>query len=95
MDNMESLRLIARGFEFERVTDRQAKSAVQSIRNAADEIQSLRTDAERFRWVVRHASLNFDDSLTWGAVIRLPVFNSADQTITALVDRARAAVGAA
>jgi hypothetical protein len=46
-------------------------------------------DAERFRWIVRHASLGFDGAPSWNAVVRLPVFDSEDQTITAIVDRAR------
>ena len=53
------------------------------------ENESLRADAERWRWLVRHASLCFDGAPSWNAVIRLPVFDSADQTITALVDTAR------
>ena len=52
-----------------------------------------RKDAERWRWMTRHASLGFDGAPSWNAVVRLPVFDSEDQTITALVDRARAAVG--
>ena len=58
------------------------------LRKAAEE------DAARFRWVTRHASLGFDSAPSWNAVVRLPVFDSDDQTITALVDRAMA-VGAA
>jgi hypothetical protein len=47
----------------------------------------------RWRWLVRNASLGFDGAPSWDAVIRLPVFDSADQTITALVDSARKGVG--
>jgi hypothetical protein len=60
-----------------------------------DKLEGWETDAMRWRWLVRHASLGFDAAPSWNAVVRLPVFDSEDQTITALVDRARAAVGAA
>ena len=60
-----------------------------TLQQAAD----ARKDADRWRWLVRHASLVFDAAPSWNAVVRLPVFDSDDQTITALVDRARAAVG--
>jgi len=60
---------------------------------AKAELEELRADAERWRWLVRHASLGFDGAPSWKAVIRLPVFDSDDQTITALVDRALASVG--
>jgi hypothetical protein len=56
-------------------------------------MHSLRAGDVRWRWLVRHASLGFDSAPSWNAVLRLPVFDSDDQTITALVDRARAAVG--
>jgi hypothetical protein len=56
---------------------------------------SLRADADRWRWLVRHASLGFDAAPSWNAVVRLPVFDGNDQTITALVDRARAVVASA
>lgn len=57
---------------------------------AADELAALRDDAERWRCLLRYASLGFDGALSWNAVIRLPVFDSEDQTITAIVDRALA-----
>ena len=44
-------------------------------------------DALRWRFLVQHASLGFDGAPSWNAVIRLPVFDHDDQTITALVDR--------
>lgn len=49
--------------------------------------------AARWEWFVRHASLGFDGAPSWNAVVRLPVFDSDDQTITALVDRARNVAG--
>jgi hypothetical protein len=52
-------------------------------------------DAMRWRWLVRHASLGFEGAPSWHAVIHLPVFDSADQTITAIVDSARKAVKSA
>lgn len=53
-----------------------------------------REDAERWRCLVRHARLGFDSAPSWNAVIRLPVFDSYDQSITALVDRLRSNVRA-
>jgi len=50
-------------------------------------------DAKRWRWLVRHASLGFDGAPSWGAVVRIPMFDSSDTTITALVDRARGESG--
>lgn len=61
------------------------------IENGINSEQTI-VDAARWRWFVRHASLGFDGSPSWNAVIRLPVFDSNDQTITALVDRARGVV---
>lgn len=58
-----------------------------------NKLEGWKTDAMRWRWLVRHASLGFDGAPSWNAVIRLPVFDSADQTITSLVDSARKAVG--
>ena len=58
-----------------------------------NKLEGWETDAMRWRWLVRHASLGFDGAPSWNAVIRLPVFDSADQTITSLVDSARKAVG--
>jgi hypothetical protein len=58
-----------------------------------NKLEGWELDAMRWRWLVRHASLGFDGAPSWNAVIRLPVFDSADQTITALVDSARKAVG--
>lgn len=50
-------------------------------------IDALRVDAERWRLFIRTAGLGFDGAPSWNAVIRLPVFDAEDQTITALVDR--------
>lgn len=58
-----------------------------------NKLEGLEADAMRWRWLVRHAGLGFDGAPSWNAVIRMPVFDSADQTITALVDSARKAVG--
>ena len=55
------------------------------------EVERLAEDAARWQWLVTHASLGFDGAPSWNAVIRLPVFDSQDQTITALVDSARKA----
>lgn len=57
------------------------------------EVEPLSDDAMRWRCLVRHASLGFDGAPSWNAVVRLPVFDSDDQTITALVDSARKAFG--
>jgi hypothetical protein len=46
------------------------------------------TDAERWGWVVKHASVGFT---AWDTFIRLPVYDADDTTITALVDRAMSA----
>jgi len=46
------------------------------------------TDAARWRWLVRHASLGFDGAPSWDAIVRMPVFDADDTTIAALVDRA-------
>lgn len=53
------------------------------------QLEANKLDAMRWRWFIRHASLGFDGAPSWNAVMRLPVFDHADQTITALVDRAR------
>jgi hypothetical protein len=58
-----------------------------------EKLEAFENDAMRWRWLVRHASLGFDAAPSWNAVIRLPVFNGDDQTITALVDRAREVTG--
>ena len=74
--------------------DKKTNQALQhDCEQAAAELEALRKDAESYRWLVRHASLGFDGAPSWNAVIRLPVFDSADQTITSLVDSARKAVG--
>ena len=57
--------------------------------------EALEKDSARWNWLVRHASLGFDSASRWSAVIRLPVFDAADQTITALVDTARKETGSA
>lgn len=72
---------------------------LRELQTAADmaglqmEFLELREAAMRWEWLVRHASLGFGGAPSWDAVIRLPVFDSDDQTITALVDRWRAAAG--
>ena len=50
-------------------------------------VAELEKDAARWKLLTRVASLGFDDAPLWKAVIRLPVFDNGDQTITALVDR--------
>ena len=65
----------------------------QAALAAVEERDSLRKDAERWDWVVRHASLGFNAATSWDAVIRLPLLDGEDQTITALVDRARSVAG--
>lgn len=55
------------------------------------EFFELREAAMRWEWLVRHATSGFDAAPSWnGGIVRLPVFDSADQH-PALVDRARAA----
>jgi len=66
--------------------------AEDELTAAKAEVEALRADAERWQCLTRHASLGFDGAPSWNAVIRLPVFDSADQTITALVDSLRAAL---
>lgn len=51
MTPSEKLRLIALGFEYEKVTNAQAKSVVTALREAADALESLQKDAARFRWI--------------------------------------------
>lgn len=51
MTSSEKLRLIARGFEYKKVTNDQAKSAVPALREAADDLEALQKDAARFRWI--------------------------------------------
>ena len=70
--------------------DDQGRGVIDTV---TEVLRELGRDADRWRWLVRHASLGFDAAPSWNAVVRLPVFDSDDQTITALVDRARAAVG--
>jgi hypothetical protein len=53
----------------------------------SDKAEALRKDAERWNLFTRTASLGFDGSPRWNAVMRFPVFSHDDQTITALVDR--------
>lgn len=47
-----------------------------------------RLDAERWRWLVRNGLLGFE-APSWNAVVRIPVYDSEDATLEALVDRAR------
>lgn len=78
-------------------TERQLRQEIADAWALIDQykaaLPALQKDAERWRWLTRHASLGFDGAPSWNAVVRLPVFDSADQTITALVDSARKAVG--
>lgn len=53
----------------------------------SDKADALRKDAERWNLFTRTASLGFDGSPHWNAVMRFPVFSHDDPTITALVDR--------
>jgi hypothetical protein len=71
--------------------------AADMLRAMADEIErlraevsALREDARRWRWLVRNAKLGFAVLPSCDAVIRLPVSDSADNTISAIVDRALA-----
>lgn len=77
------------------ITGRQTRKTMTSeeFNELENKLEGWETDAMRWRWLVRHASLSFDGAPSWNAVIRLPVFDSADQTITSLVDSARKAVG--
>ena len=74
-------------------------SDLRELQTAADmaglemEFLELREAAARWEWLVRHASIGFDGAPSWNAVVRLPTFDANDQTITALVDRARAVTG--
>lgn len=61
--------------------------AVDLIETLRAERDALRKDAERWQCFIRTASLGFDGAPSWNAVIRLPVFDHEDQTITTLVDR--------
>jgi hypothetical protein len=58
----------------------------EHIRAVETELARLAEDAARWNWLVTHAHLGFDGATSWNAVIRIPVFNSMAQTITALVD---------
>lgn len=48
-----------------------------------------RLDADRWRWLVRNVTVGFDQAPSWNAVVRIPVYDSEDATLEALVDRAR------
>lgn len=48
-----------------------------------------RLDAERWRWLVSNVTLGFDQAPSWNAVVRIPVYDSEDATLEALIDRAR------
>ena len=79
--------------DFGRDTDLDLDDVAATSQKAKTELEELRAENERWRWLVRYASLGFDGAPSWNAVIRLPVFDSEDQTVRALVDRARATVG--
>lgn len=63
------------------------REASAEIARLRAEVTALRKDAERWNLFTRTASLGFDGSPHWNAVMRFPVFSHDDQTITALVDR--------
>lgn len=52
------------------------------------EADRLRRDAERWQWLERNGRLGFDGAPYWGAVLRVPVASSDDQTLAEVVDRA-------
>lgn len=60
----------------------------ERIARLLDALEAAQNDAERWRWLVRHASLGFDAAPSWNAVVRLPVLDADDQHIAAIVDRA-------
>jgi hypothetical protein len=77
--------------------DDQTSDAADLLRAMADEIERLRAelsalhkDAHRWRWLVRNAKLGFASLPSCDAVIRLPLLDSADNTISSIVDRALA-----
>ena len=92
METIEALRLIARGFERERTSDRQAKSAVPTILAAVDELAALRKDAERYRWL-RTMDITHEYGITNGDMSDCPTGAAADAAIDAEMLAARA-VGA-
>jgi hypothetical protein len=66
------------------------KIARDEIERLRAEVCALSKDAQRWRWLERNAKLGFTSLPSCDAVIRLPVFDSADNTISAIVDRALA-----
>jgi hypothetical protein len=92
----EATRLLRQSFFMAGYVDVLAERIDAMIRaRAIAQDEGWETEATRWRWLVRHARLGFESAPSWNAAIRLPVFDSADQTITALVDSARNAVGEA
>jgi hypothetical protein len=72
--------------------DDRMSEAELSLRGAVrealrDALKASVEDAERWTLFTKTASLVFDCSPHWNAVMRFPLFNHDDQTITALVDR--------
>jgi hypothetical protein len=65
-----------------------ALNAREENERLREEICALSKDAQRWRWLERNAKLGFASLPSCDAVIRLPVFNNADNTIAKLVDRA-------
>jgi hypothetical protein len=76
-----------------RFSDLKEFQIVANMAGLEMEFLELREAAARWEWLIRHASLGFDGAPSWNAVVRLPVFDSDDQTITAIVDRARKVAG--
>lgn len=88
----ERLRLAACGTAalgyFEGCKPEYDSASLRDVLRLAAEVAALRKDAERWRFFVRTASLGFDGAASWNALIRFPVFDSTDGTITRLVDTA-------
>ncbi len=79
------------GGKKEVVNANDARAIERELAAVQAEVEKLRADAERWKCLTAHAILGFDVP-SWDAVIRLPVFDAADQTIGALVDSIRAAL---
>lgn len=56
---------------------------------AAQAVAEYQQDAERWRCLLKHASLGFEGGPGWRAVIRVPMTDSDHSTITEIVDAAR------
>jgi len=66
------------------------KIAREEIERLSAEVCALREDAQRWRWLDSNARLGFACLPSLDAVIRIPVLDRSDNTISALVDRALA-----